>query len=200
MRYYGIIGTTIIGGAFFLLPIVVLALVIGKALQFSTIIAKPLEQFFPLDRLIGFAIVDLLAIMGLLIVCYFAGLLASVEYFKKYASRAQDLLLGTLPGYAFAKTMASAFTQADDGVGTMKPILVRLDEMHQIAFEVERTPKGNVVVYLPGAPNPWSGTVAYFTPDRVSGLDMKPSEAIKLIRVLGRGSGKFAEATEPAQS
>jgi uncharacterized membrane protein len=74
----------------------------------------------------------------------------------------------------------------------MTPVLVTLDDYKQIAFEVERTAGGNVVVYLPGAPNPWSGSVVYVSEDRVEPLDMQPQDAIKNIRVLGRGSEKLA--------
>ena len=65
-------------------------------------------------------------------------------------------------------------------------------------FEVERVSGGYVVVYLPGAPNPWSGSVAYLTEDRVEPLDLAPQDAIKNIRVLGRGSAKFASARAAA--
>ena len=53
---------------------------------------------------------------------------------------------------------------------------------------------GNVVVFLPGAPNPWSGSVVYVSEDRVEPLDMLPQDAIKNIRVLGRGSAKITSA------
>ena len=48
------------------------------------------------------------------------------------------------------------------------------------------------MVYLPGAPNPWSGSVVYVTADRVERLDMSVSEAVKNIRTLGRGSDQVA--------
>ena len=53
---------------------------------------------------------------------------------------------------------------------------------------------GNVVVFLPGAPNPWSGSVVYVSEDRVESLDMAPIDAVKNIRVLGRGSAKLASS------
>jgi uncharacterized membrane protein len=106
-------------------------------------------------------------------------------------ARIEELLIATLPGYTFAKTLVSGMVKAEDEVGSMTPVLVRLDDYKQIAFEVERTPGGNVVVFLPGAPNPWSGSVVYVSEDRVEPLDMAPQDAIKNIRVLGRGSVKI---------
>jgi len=66
--------------------------------------------------------------------------------------------------------------------------LVRFDDNTQIGFEVERLDGGNVVIYLPGAPNPWSGSVVYFEADRVTPLGITAAEAFGSLRKLGRGS------------
>jgi uncharacterized membrane protein len=50
-----------------------------------------------------------------------------------------------------------------------------------------------VVVYLPGAPNPWSGSVAYFNSERVKRLEMTLSQAVKNIQRIGRGSAGYGE-------
>ncbi len=74
------------------------------------------------------------------------------------------------------------------------PIIARFDDSAQISFEIERTPDGNVVVYLPGAPNPWSGTVVYLEQSRVEKLDMSVADAIKSIQALGRGSAEHGQS------
>jgi uncharacterized membrane protein len=50
-----------------------------------------------------------------------------------------------------------------------------------------------VVVYLPGAPNPWSGSVAYFNSERVKRLEMSVTQAVKNIQGIGRGSADYRE-------
>jgi len=72
-------------------------------------------------------------------------------------------------------------------------VIVKFDDNAQIAFEIERTERGNVVVYLPGSPNPWSGSVGYFEEDRVERLEMSVPDAINNIRHLGRGSAKYGK-------
>jgi hypothetical protein len=37
----------------------------------------------------------------------------------------------------------------------------------KISFEIERTPEGTVVAFLPWASNPWSDKVVYLEQDRV---------------------------------
>ena len=77
---------------------------------------------------------------------------------------------------------------SDEESQSFTPVLARFDDNAMIAFEVERTPSGDVVVYLPGAPNPWSGSVAYMSPDRVEPLELSMPQAIQNIRHLGRDS------------
>jgi uncharacterized membrane protein len=56
-----------------------------------------------------------------------------------------------------------------------------------------------VAVYLPGAPNPWSGTVVYVTQERVKHLPMSVSEVVRNIWMLGKGSVAFAERVKANQ-
>jgi uncharacterized membrane protein len=191
MQKYGFVKATVIGGLLFMLPLVVVALIIGKAYQISMVVAKPLGALIPIEHVGGIALANILAALVILVLCYLAGLVARFSSIKGKVARIEELLIATLPGYTFAKTLVSGMVKAEDEVGRMTPVLVRLDDYKQIAFEVERTPGGNVVVFLPGAPNPWSGSVVYVSEDRVEPLDMAPQDAIKNIRVLGRGSVKI---------
>lgn len=194
MRRFGFIKTTIIGGLMLLLPLVVVVLIIGKAFQISMVVAKPLGALIPIDSVGGVALANILAVLVILVLCYLAGLVARFSGIKRRVAGLEGLLIATLPGYAFAKTLVSGVVKAEDEVGKMTPVLVTLDDYKQIAFEVERTPGGTVVVFLPGAPNPWSGSVAYLSEDRVEPLDMTPQDAIKNIRVLGRGSAQISSS------
>ena len=190
MKKSGIFKTTIVGGLLFLLPIAVLSLILGKVFQWFRAIADPLKDVIPIETVLGFAVVNILAIFCILLVCFLAGLAARMENLRGISSGLENMLVASLPGYTFAKSIASGMLNADDEIGKMKPVLVRMDDFHQLAFEVERTPRGYVSIYLPGAPNPWSGTVAYFEAERVEALSIEPHEALKIIRVLGRNGSK----------
>ncbi|HMK65956.1 MAG TPA: hypothetical protein VK564_09185, partial [Thermodesulfobacteriota bacterium] len=45
-----------------------------------------------------------------------------------------------------------------------------------------------VVVFLPGAPDPWSGLVNVVTRDRITPLDITVKSAADLMKRLGKGS------------
>jgi uncharacterized membrane protein len=104
----------------------------------------------------------------------------------------ESYILSHIPAYAFVKGMTASVAGAEDGKG-MTAVLARLDDYSQIAFEIERLEGGNVTVYLPGAPNPWSGSVCIMTEDRIQPIDASMMSAVQNIRHLGRGSGELLQ-------
>jgi len=64
----------------------------------------------------------------------------------------------------------------------------------QIAFEVERIPGGVVTVYVPGAPDPWSGSVCFMTEDRIQAIDPAMPRVLKTLNDLGKGSNEQLRA------
>ena len=73
---------------------------------------------------------------------------------------------------------------------TLKTVLVRLDDQSQIAFEVERLADGRVVVFLPGAPDPWSGASVLVDAARLTPIDLETFQAERLMKTLGRGTAE----------
>jgi uncharacterized membrane protein len=71
---------------------------------------------------------------------------------------------------------------------TLKTVFVRLDDQAQIAFEVERLPDGRAIVFLPGAPDAWSGSAVVVDADRVTPLDFEMRQVVRLAKNLGKGT------------
>lgn len=181
------IRTTIVGGIAFLLPLVILAFILGKAFELSMLIAAPIDEIVHIGSFAGVALANILAIIIILAVCYIAGLVARLQATQRRVGALDNALLQMLPAYAFVKTMVSSVIQAESEAQAMHPVMVRLDDMTQIAFEVERR-GGEVVVFLPGAPSPWSGSVAIVEESRVTPLKMPSHRVVKMVQLLGRGS------------
>ena len=87
----------------------------------------------------------------------------------------------------------------------MKTILVTLSnkastnpapmerEIDHSLFEVERVEGGLVTIFLPGCPDPWSGSVCFMTEDRVTPLDQNMQSAVIALKGLGKGLKARAE-------
>jgi len=180
----------------FLVPFVVVLLIVGKAFAVMRAVATPMAEASGLDHLGVFAMIDLLAVLLLVGVCWLAGHLAMSQRGRKLYEAFDEKLLNLFPRYGFVKSMTESLA-ADQGETTLPVVIVRFDDQSQLAFEVERT-EAQVIVFLPGSPDPWSGAVSLVTPDRVQRLDVDFKTAVKSIRLLGRGVGQFASATGPA--
>jgi len=186
------IKTTILGGLIFLVPLFIVTIVLAKAHEFMVKVAKPFSALIPLDTIGGVAIANILAILAILLCCLFAGIIAKGDTAKRLLKSTEEKLL-VIPAYAFVKGVTDSLISSEEAAKAFVPVIVKFDDNAQMAFEIERSEGGNVVIYLPGSPNPWSGSVVYFEEDRVERLDMTATEAINNIRHLGRGSAKYGE-------
>jgi len=187
----GFIKTTIIGGLVFMVPVVIAVAIVGKAFQIMLAVAAPLNSYIPTGSIGGIAVANLLALLTIALFCFIAGLIARSQVSRRMY-RSLDASLLAIPGYAFIKGVTDSMSSAEEAAESFLPVLVRFDDNAQIAFEIERT-GDNVVVYLPAAPNPWSGSVAYFNVERVKRLDISVSQAISNLRKIGRGSAGYGE-------
>jgi len=186
----GFIKTTIIGGLIFLLPFVIIISVLGKAIKTMLVVARPIEKMLPLETIAGIAVVNILAVILIVLVCFIAGLMARSSAGRRSFEWLDSKLVMLLPGYSFIKGFSTTVKE-DETQRVMKPVLVRLDDQTLLGFEVERLSDGQVVVFLPGSPDTTSGSLAYMTEDRVELLDIDFASTYKILRTLGRGSEKI---------
>jgi uncharacterized membrane protein len=188
------IKTTAIGGLLFLVPLVVLAVILKKAYNIMLLVAVPLDRLIPIETIGGVALSNILAVLCIFVACFLAGLLAKSKPGKAIFNWIDAKLLLFFPGYSYLKSLTSSFTDERDEGKVLKPIIAKLDDQSQLAFEVEHADDGTVVVYVPGAPDSRSGNVVYLTPDRVEPLDITFGEVTKSLRQFGRGSVAWLSA------
>ena len=79
----------------------------------------------------------------------------------------------------------------------MKPVAAHLDYMILVGFEAGRTEAGLVIVYLPGAPDPWIGSVDMIETDRVEPIDVNFIETAAICERLGRDSTHLLANVRP---
>ena len=181
--------TTMVGGILFLVPIIIFIAIIGKALELSKKLAAPLSVLIPLDSIGNIAMVNLLALGIVLLICFFAGLAAKSTLARKSIGNLESRVLSKIPVYGLLKRKIDAIVQPEKAEG-MEPVLARFDDSWQIAFKVERIQGGVVALYLPGAPDPWSGSVCFVTEDRIQPLELTLLPVLKTLKGLGKGSNE----------
>lgn len=191
--------TTVIGGIVFLIPIVVLIAVIGKALEVTGSLATPLAAGFPMEAVGSVAVSHVLALLILVLICFLAGLLARTRAARALVENLEVRFLSKLPPYALLKTKTQSLLSPEDVEG-MVPVVVRFDDSWQIAFEIERVHDDKVALFLPGAPDPWAGSVCVVTADRVTPLDVSIPFVAKLEKQLGRGTREALSGRIPVDA
>jgi len=171
-----------------LLPLVLVVALVSKAYEMMKPIGGALAEVFPVGPVGGHLYADILAVLVLLLVSLLAGLVAKSSLFDGFYKMLDNIMMQLIPGYAWAKGITGSMSDAEVEQ-VFKPVLARMDDQAVIGFEVERSSRGLVTVFLPGAPDPQSGTVAYFTADRIEPIDASFKVVAKSMKTLGRGSG-----------
>ena len=193
-----LIKTTAIGGVVFLLPLVLLVVLVSKAFNIIRTVSMPVANLISAEQFAGYAVADLVAITVLLVVTLLAGTLAKSPVFDKFYKKADAILLQVFPGYSWIKGMTGSLSDSE-AEQSLKSVAVIQDDMVSIGYEVERLSDGWVAVYLPGAPDTRSGSVAYFKQDQIVPLDAGFAGVAGCLKALGSGSNKVITNTSLLQ-
>ena len=189
--------TTLIGGLLFLVPLVVVGVVIGKAVGIMLVIAEPMAAFLPIESAAGVALANLIALACVVLLCFLAGLVGRTALAKAFSDKAESTILQKIPGYTFFKGMTSMLSPDENA--DLKAVLVSLEKAERLGLEVERVGADRVAVYFPGSPNAWSGIVQIVSTDQVKPIDIPMMSVIEHAEQLGRGANKIHAARSDSQ-
>jgi uncharacterized membrane protein len=179
--------TILLGGIVFLLPLVLFVTVVGKGIQIMMMITEPLNQLFPMDSIGGIALVNLIAIWAVLFSCFLAGFLAKSVLGKKLFQSIDNKLL-IFPGYSLFKARLTGNIGSELKSQSLNPVLVHLGPKSQIGFSIEKLSAKRLAVFMPGAPDPWTGSVIIVKEEQVETLSSDMKETMQIFESLGRGS------------
>ena len=187
-----------IGGILFIIPLTVAVVVIGKVMGVLEAVAEPMADFIPTDTILGFGLAQVIAVALLLLVCLVAGLVARSAIGQLVGGKVEGILLAAIPGYAVLKGLVEQVLKSQEQAAQFKPILVPVRGGFRPAFEVERLPSGEVVVFHPSSPNVWSGFVSYLEPAQVRPLELGVGEMFHSLEQMGIGTGQYRAPDGPS--
>ena len=176
-----------IGGLVFLVPLRMLAVVLGEVYDVMAIVAEPMADRLPIDTIGGIAMANIIAALFILLICFAAGLVARAPPAQKFADSMEKKILQKVPGYSLIRGMTSSL--APEKTGHMRAVLVSLGYSSRLGLETDRTEKGDVTVYFPGSPNALSGEVHIVKSDQVRPVDRSVLSVMEHAEQLGRKTG-----------
>lgn len=194
IKTFGFLKTTAIGGLFFLLPLIVLGALIGQVVPIIRAVTESLHTFVKVDTPSGIALLVGLAISIIVLACFVAGVLARRSIGQKLNFLFEKNISMLFPRYTIIKEQMRGSIGGESLKPNMKPVLVFLQDHRAIGFEMEPLDDDQVAIYLPGAPDAWSGRVILVPSSQVQPLHADFWETVLVFGELGRGSKSVLES------
>jgi len=194
-KNFGFVMTTVIGGVVFLIPVVVLVVVVGKAIGMMMLVAQPMADWLPVDTLAGVALANIIAAVALVVVCFLAGLLARHALASAFVRHLESKIVAKVPGYPMIKSLVSGFdARQTEG---LKPVALQLGTAERVGFEIEKLPDGRSMVFIPSPPNPFSGITEVLPAEQVAYLDVPVKQIMELTENFGHGVNAILATKKP---
>lgn len=185
--------STIVGGLLFLVPVVLLIVILEKAFLIARGLIKPVVAHIPDLPLLGVPGATIAAILSLILLAIFAGLIARTAGAQGFVGWIETVILSRMPGYTMYRSMVGDMTQ---GISTLESsstthaVLARIEDAWQIGFVTDTMDNGDLAVFVPGAPSPMSGSLYILPRDRVRDSGLTINDAMSVLRRIGVGSGE----------
>ena len=188
--------TTIVGGLFFLAPIVVLIVILAKAFDFAKKGLNAVLVHFPAASELSPGAATVLSVTIVALVCLLAGLVAHTVIAQRLINLLESSLLSKIPGYDYLKQeSASALGVAE--IAELPVVFVPMEGGWQLGVQTEALSGGLVTSFVPGAPNPHSGSVFFFSRDNVRPAGIKLAVALNCLRRCGAGASAIGASWPP---
>lgn len=187
-RALNFLKTTILGGLFFIVPLVLLILLVKHAVSIAIKVLEPIVKLLPVEKIAGVAVEYLFSVLLLIIICFLAGLALRLGPGRKINEFAERMILRKIPGFGLIKRVINEMSDIDSRKSDFQVALAQIEDAWMLSFIVEQLDNGLLVVFVPSAPTPAAGSVYYLTEARVKRLDVPLSTAMQCIVRLGSGS------------
>ncbi len=183
--------TTILGGVFFLAPIVVLVVILAKAFDYAKKGLNAVLVHVPAAAELSAGAATALSITIVLLVCLLAGLAAHTVIAERLVNALESSLLSKIPGYDYLKQeSASALGVAE--IAELPVVFVPMEGGWQLGVQTEALSEGLVSIFVPGAPDPHSGSVFFFPTDTIRPAGITMATALSCLRRCGARSSALA--------
>jgi uncharacterized membrane protein len=190
--------TTVVGGIFFLAPIVVLIFILAKALGYAKKGLGAVLVYVPAASDLSPGAATALSVAFVALVCFLAGLVAHTVTAQRVIDALESSVLSKIPAYEYLKQeSASALGVAQ--IGELPVVFVPMEGGWQLGVQTEALSDGLVSIFVPGAPDPHSGSVFFFSTDTVRPAGIKLVAAPNCLRRCGAGASAIG-ASWPAEA
>jgi uncharacterized membrane protein len=184
----GFLKSTVTGGFFVVLPLLLLYILLEEVLEAVVGLATPIVDLFPEGTFDTTKAPVIVAVILMLVASSLFGLAMHLPVARQFGRWLERNTIGHLPLYRAVKSLTSRFAAMDDR-GKFKPALVHgPQDQREFAYLMEDLGDGFVAVMLPRAPTPMTGSIKLVPVSQVQILDVSLGELTAVISHWGLGS------------
>ena len=179
--------TTVMGGLFVLLPVLLIFMLLAEALQMVVALATPIADLFPKGVFAQVEVPVLIALILIVGVSFLLGLALRSAALSRLGGWIESTVLSRLPAYTVLKRLTMGF--AKEEAAAFKPgLLISTEGWRDIVYVIEDHGDGHLTVLVPWAPTAFSGSVKVVSRDRVEMLDANIGDVSKVLSLWGVGT------------
>ena len=179
--------TTVMGGLFVLLPILLFYLLLAELLEVMVALATPIAELFPkgtFERIHAPVLVAVVLIIG---VSFLLGLALRSMTLRRVGLWTERSILDRLPLYGAVKRLSRGLGGAKADAAFRTAVLDSADGEREIVYVIEDHGDGQLTVLVPWAPASFAGSVKIIGSDRIEMLDASLGNVSRALSHWGVG-------------
>ena len=183
--------TTIIGGLVVIVPLAIIAFIVGDAVNSLVATMKPLTQDYPFGAFTN-AVIALLFVAAIIIaVCFTAGFLLSTLWGRATKQWLEKTLFERIPMYTTLRGLTQQFAGIEGADFPVVEIDLYNTDNRVLGVLVDTLPDERRVVYVPSSPVVTVGQLHILPRARVTETDLSMSETIGCLSQMGVDANKL---------
>lgn len=189
---------TFFNGLKLLVPLFLLIYVFQNIYSLFIDFLKPIIRILPQMPYFGHEYLDLRAFITFCVFVFLTGILIHIGFGKHITKFMADIFLKLIPGSPILDYILRerSGTYEDDND---KVVVINIDDGWVFGIIIEETNEdGFIMIFVPGAPIPTSGTFYMMTEDKIKRVNISVEKALSSIWHLGKNSGKTLKGKLPS--
>jgi uncharacterized membrane protein len=185
-KVFEYVRTTLIGGAVFVLPLLLAIFIISRTMDIFSPIAEPVIDELGIETVAGVAATSILTLLSFVLAAFLFGMFARTLIGQSLLKWMQAGIISALPRFNLMQGIAQSL---DKDQGKEIPVvLVPTDAGWCLALQLEERHGDWCPVYIPGSPQWTSGSVSFAHIDDVHKVDVPLGRILFLMRRCGMGA------------
>ena len=178
----------IVTGFIFIMPVLITVAVLMKFWNQLLKIGRACSRVLGVHTVLGPSGDAVMAILLFLIICVVAGFLIRISFLRRMSERVDQRLNDLIPGYGTIRSQTTKKIGLDEEKKLLfDACLVRVQDLWQPGYIIERNPDGSQTVFVPLAPAFATGSVYVVESDRIRKLGMDSDALNARLKMLGKG-------------